>query len=375
LPQLSGWAYTEQSIASEIMGMDGVLLTARLLLAGVFAVAGAAKLMDPAGTRRALTGFGVPDRLAGSLALALPIMELALAAALLPLASARLAAIAAVALLLAFLTAIVGNLVQGRKPDCRCFGQWRATPIGASTVVLNLALIAMAGLCAWSPGPSVVAWLDTFTVFERVAIVAGAMAMIGIAATVWLLWQMLQQQRTLSARLEQWESRLAGRSTPPAKSTHEGLPIGSKAPSFALDALGGGHAMLDNLLAAGKPVLLVFTDPDCEACEAMLPDLVRWQHDPSFTLAVVSAGTPEENQSLAAHGLQHVALQWKAEVADDYECAGTPGAVLVRPDGTIGSAIAGGREAIARLVASLAAAPAQAPRIGATLFLRRSGIS
>ena len=52
--------------------MDGTLLIARLLLAGVFAMAGLAKLIDPAGTRRGLTGFGVPDRFAGSLALALP---------------------------------------------------------------------------------------------------------------------------------------------------------------------------------------------------------------------------------------------------------------------------------------------------------------
>ena len=74
--------------------MDGILLIARLLLAGVFAVAGAAKLTDLAGTRRALAGFGIPDRLGGSLALALPLAELAIAVALLPRASARLAAMA-----------------------------------------------------------------------------------------------------------------------------------------------------------------------------------------------------------------------------------------------------------------------------------------
>src|SRR6187551_335363 len=67
---------------SEIAGMDGILLIARLLLAGVFAVAGAAKLTDLAGTRRALAGFGIPDRLGGSLALALPLAELAIAVAL-----------------------------------------------------------------------------------------------------------------------------------------------------------------------------------------------------------------------------------------------------------------------------------------------------
>jgi uncharacterized membrane protein YphA (DoxX/SURF4 family) len=349
--------------------MDGTLLIARLLLAGVFAMAGVAKLIDPAGTRRGLTGFGVPDRFAGSLALALPAAELAVATALLPLASARAAALAALVLLLIFLTAIIGNLSQGRKPDCRCFGQLRAAPIGASTVVFNVALIAVALLCAWSPGPSIVDWLDAFPMFERTAIVTGAIAMIGIAAIGWLLWRLLQQQQKLTARLEQLESRLAGASMGPAKSTHEGLPVGSKAPPFALDALGGGHLTLDNLLAAGKPVLLVFTDPDCDVCEAMLADLARWQHEPSFTLAVMSAGSPEENTALNAHGLRHVALQWKAEVANAYACEGTPGAVLVQLDGTVGSAVAGGKEAIAKLVASLTGLAQQSKRMGSTLFL------
>ena len=36
-------------------------LIARLLLAGVFAVAGAAKLADPAGSRKTLVDFGVPE--------------------------------------------------------------------------------------------------------------------------------------------------------------------------------------------------------------------------------------------------------------------------------------------------------------------------
>jgi len=166
------------------------------------------------------------------------------------------ALVAALVLLLIFLTAIIGNLSQGRKPDCRCFGQLRAAPIGASTVVFNVALIAIAILCAWSPGPSIVDWLDAFPMFDHIAIVTGAIAMIGIAAIGWLLWRLLQQQQKLFARLEQLESRLAGASMGPAKSTHEGLPVGSKAPPFALDALGGGHLTLDNLLAAGKPVLV-----------------------------------------------------------------------------------------------------------------------
>jgi uncharacterized membrane protein YphA (DoxX/SURF4 family) len=44
--------------------MDVALLLARLLLASVFIVAGAAKLADHKGSRRTLADFGVPTPLA-----------------------------------------------------------------------------------------------------------------------------------------------------------------------------------------------------------------------------------------------------------------------------------------------------------------------
>ena len=47
-------------------------------------IAGAAKLADPAGSRKAVTEFGLPETLAGTLAVLLPVAELAAAALLLP---------------------------------------------------------------------------------------------------------------------------------------------------------------------------------------------------------------------------------------------------------------------------------------------------
>ena len=53
----------------------------------VFVAAGAAKLADRAGSRQAVAAFGVPS-LATPLATLLPLAELAVAAALIPAASA-----------------------------------------------------------------------------------------------------------------------------------------------------------------------------------------------------------------------------------------------------------------------------------------------
>src|SRR5438445_3090165 len=96
--------------------MDAALLVARLLLASVFALAALAKLTDRAGSRRALIHFGVPAALAPPLAVLLPLAELAVAAALVPVASAWWGTLGAPTLLFLFSPAIRAHLARGRKP-------------------------------------------------------------------------------------------------------------------------------------------------------------------------------------------------------------------------------------------------------------------
>ncbi|HWQ31396.1 MAG TPA: MauE/DoxX family redox-associated membrane protein, partial [Blastocatellia bacterium] len=103
--------------------MEIVLLVVRLILAAVFGVAGVAKFADREGSRKALAGFGVPEAVAAPLAVILPVVEIALALALLPLGTAWVAAGGALALLLVFSIGIAVNLARGNSPDCHCFGQ------------------------------------------------------------------------------------------------------------------------------------------------------------------------------------------------------------------------------------------------------------
>jgi uncharacterized membrane protein YphA (DoxX/SURF4 family) len=106
--------------------MGVALLVGRCLLAGVFLVAGVAKLADLEGSRRAVAEFGVPQSLAGRLGVALPAAELAVAVVLMVGASARFGALAALALLLVFVEAITAALARGSSADCHCFGQLHA---------------------------------------------------------------------------------------------------------------------------------------------------------------------------------------------------------------------------------------------------------
>jgi hypothetical protein len=126
--------------------MNVALLVLRLLLAVVFATAAAAKLTDRAGARRAVRDFGVPAALVPAVAVCLPVVELAIALALLPLTSAWWAATGALVLLLVFVVAIAANLMRGNRPECRCFGQLSSKPLGWRTLGRTGLLAAVAAM-------------------------------------------------------------------------------------------------------------------------------------------------------------------------------------------------------------------------------------
>jgi peroxiredoxin len=354
--------------------VDVALLVARVILAAVFTVAGVAKLADRAGSRQAVIDFGAPVTLATPLALFLPLVELAVAAALLPVASAWWSALGALALLLFFIAAMAVNLARGRKPDCHCFGQLGSSPVGWSTLARNGILAGAAGFIVWQgrhdPGPSALSWAAHLTPAELVGLVAGLLLLGLLIGQGSFLLNLARQHGRLLVRLEALEARLdAGDSEPSAPqeapaAPEPGLPVGSPAPPFSLSGLHGETLTLDFLRAAGKPVLLVFSDPGCGPCHALLPEIGRWQRDhaASLTVALVSRGALEVNRATSAEqGLTHVLVQQDREVADAYLAAGTPSAVLVRPDGTIGSPLAAGADQIRALVARTAGAPIPLP--------------
>ena len=97
--------------------MTVVLLVARLLLIATFAVSGIAKIVDPAGTRKAIVGFGFRDRSARVGAWGLPVVEIGVATAMLWRATAWWGSLGALALLIVFCTVVGVNLSRGRAPD------------------------------------------------------------------------------------------------------------------------------------------------------------------------------------------------------------------------------------------------------------------
>jgi peroxiredoxin/uncharacterized membrane protein YphA (DoxX/SURF4 family) len=357
--------------------MDAALLIARLVLAAVFILAGVAKLSDFKGSHKAIIDFGLPALLASPLALLLPLAELGAAAALIPASSAWWGALGALGLLLLFLVGISINLARGRKPDCHCFGQLHSAPAGWKTLARNGALAAVAGFVLWEgyyggAGPSAISWVGALSAAQLLALLVGILVLALLAGQWWFLVHLLRQNGRLLVRLEAVEASIAtggsvvapSQNGTPVRQEAEGLPVGSEAPDFNLSGLHGETLTLEALRSSDKPVMALFTDPGCGPCNAMLPDVGRWQeeHAHKLTLALISRGEVEENKTKAQeHALKNVLLQKDWEVSESYEVEGTPSAVLISTDGKIASPVAGGAEGIRSLLAYAVGERAQLP--------------
>jgi peroxiredoxin len=362
--------------------MDALLLAARLILAVVFVVSGVAKLLDLSGAQAAMRSFGVPESMTRSAAIALPIAEIVIALLLIPATSAIWGGLLAFLLLLVFVASIGYNLSKGRKFECHCFGQLSRSEIGPPTLVRNavLAVIAgfvvVAGIARGNAGPGITDVLGSLDAFQWVMLILAVVILVALGAISWLLVHLLGQNGRLLVRLDRIETALEDADIELSdededededEEEEEGLPFGAPAPAFTLSGLHGETMTLDALRAPGKPVLLIFSDPGCGPCNSLMPDVGKWQHDLAdrLTTVVVTRGSVEENRAKQRqNNLTHVLMQKDSEVADAYVTFGTPTAVLVRPDGTIGSAAAGGTDDIRTLVKQIVAGnvPVPAPR-------------
>jgi methylamine dehydrogenase accessory protein MauD len=218
---------------------------------------------------------------------------------------------------------------------------------------------------------SAAGWLGDLSSAQLVGLIGGVVVLGLLAAAQaaqgLFLTHLLRQNGRLLVRIEALEGGLATDDAVPAPSENEarpeaGLPLGSQAPGFGLSGIYGETLTLDSLRARGKPVMLIFTHPDCAACTALLPEIGRWQQEQAanLTVALVSRGTAEENRVKSVeHGLSDVLVQEAWEVADPYRVKTIPSGVLVGPDGTIGSPLAAGPEAIRALVTQTVRTPAR----------------
>jgi methylamine dehydrogenase accessory protein MauD len=339
-------------------------LAARLILFAVFAVAGVAKLLDREGSREAARGFGVPESLSGAVGLGLPVAELATAVLLLFPSTAHAGAIAAIVLLGAFIIAIAAAMARGEAPDCHCFGAIHSEPAGAKTLIRNIVLAALAAfVVVTDPGATPWGWIGDLDTTQTWLLAAVAMMAVVIAGMAAFMFALLRQNGRILRRIDALEAGLPLEPdlAPSWDGTGHGLPIGDPAPAFELPGLDGVPVTLEQLRAPGRPVLLLFTDPACVPCNALMPDLGRWSRDyaDDLTIALISRGDATANRDKASeHGIPRILLQHDREIAELYNCTATPTGLAIGADGAVALPAAPGSDAIHALVDALTGAPA-----------------
>ena len=315
--------------------MDALLLVSRVVLALVLVVAAVAKMVNRPGTKESLERFGVRASVAPAASVALPVVELGIAVALVPVQTAWAAALAALVLLTAFTVAIGVAIVRGDDAPCNCFGTISARPIGPKVLARNLVLIGLAFfvVAAGRSGDSAVAWTADLSTGAALGLAGGVLLAIALAINGAFLWQLFRQNGRLWIEIEALRTELDERGQ--AKRPSQ---MGQPAPRFELPDLSGRLVSLDDLLEGGRALWLVFSDPGCGACDSVLPEIARLQSDPLADPwpVLLTLGSAEENRAkVSDHGVQLVLLHEDFELPGSLGLGGVPGLVLLDPAGQI----------------------------------------
>jgi peroxiredoxin len=185
-----------------------------------------------------------------------------------------------------------------------------------------------------------------------IALLAAAVVVeaVVLAGVVWVSYHLLRQNGRVLARLEALEAPGAEPSLAHSKIKRDGLQPGTPAPAFRLPTLGGGEVELSDYV--GRALLLVFSDPACAPCMALLSRLDAAARVSTTPVLVVSRGSVEANRrKLQETGASlTVALQSHWEISRLYAKFSTPVAYLIDEEGRIASTAACGGPAILSLL-------------------------
>jgi peroxiredoxin len=114
-----------------------------------------------------------------------------------------------------------------------------------------------------------------------------------------------------------------------------GLRLGKKAPDFILQSTAGGEAALHDF--AGRKVLLLFVQPGCSPCQAIVPELNRLQGAGNLQVLAVHNGDVEAARQWTSkvEARFPVLVQQNREVSRRYEVFATPFAFVLNEKGVI----------------------------------------
>ena len=357
---------------------DLTLLAAPLVVAGVFAISGFAKLGDTSEGVRGLRELQVPDLFVRDWVVrAHPLAEILVAIGLvvLPTPWRTVAAVGAVGLMTAYTLLVLAAVRRAREVSCNCFGR-RSEVVNRRTVVRNLALLALAVAalvdCAVAAAPiaRVVGGVDplAWTVILAVTAVVGWLIGHGYAAG--------PPRRAGAGRgagaggrgagagqgLADGNGRASGRGAGADGAGADGADGADGAeddeprapiPAETLTSADGTTTTLTELVQT-RAAVLVFLEPTCGSCARLLSELPAWrQVIPELAIVAVRRRPGPGPQSGRTDGTAATSDEpfpkspggyWaESSSAEAFGVSGgTPWAVLLGADGLIaGGPVAG----------------------------------
>ncbi|MFT3745562.1 MAG: redoxin domain-containing protein [Pyrinomonadaceae bacterium] len=338
--------------------MDIFLLVLRLALTAVLGVAAFGKLIDREGSEKALNDFGVPKALIPGFVFLLPVAEIVVAISLLFVQVSWFGAIGAAGLFLVFTTGMVYQYAKGNAPDCHCFGQIHSEVVGVTSILRNVALIAIAVvlIAAGSSNQG----LDLVSKDQDIMQVVIGIAVIGLlAAVVYFLKKISEQQVQIMRRIELMElvSQEGGEvAREEITHPHEGLPIGGLFPDFELLDVNANTVSLASMTSVGTPTLFFFVSPTCNPCKALLPEIDQWRKElmGKVNFVFISNGKAQDNiDKFGNDPMRPILLQKQRELADGVKAQWTPTVILMDANGRVASHPTAGDTAIRSLISQL----------------------
>ncbi len=344
--------------------MFALFIFFRLLLAGVFALAGFTKLRDPARTREDFESLGLPIRFVPTLSLCLPLIELGIGTLLLIGPLAHLGAAGALGLLTIF-TAMMGlNLWRGRQATCACFGSLTRAHIGPAALARNIGLMAVAGVLLL-PAPKT---SSDFVGLPPTVLLIGTVAIFGCLALfgAWWVFQLWRQQGRLLLRIEQLEQNIGTRIATTDTPESVALPrppelVNQPAPALTLHDVTGKHIDLHAL--RGRPTVLFFLDSSCKHCRPLLLRLRAWS--PAAHVIIILAGPDDSPIEFAPTSM--VVTGDVLSAMQTFGVLSTPTAIAIAADGIVVEPTARGNAAVAQLMDRFSAQPQEAQHEFATV--------
>jgi uncharacterized membrane protein YphA (DoxX/SURF4 family) len=132
-------------------------LAARLVVGGVWVVAGVLKLPDPPASVRAVRAYQLlPETVVPLVGHGLPVLEVVVGACLLLGLVTRVVAVVSALLLLAFVVGISAAWARGLQIECGCFGGGAGPTADATSkypwdIARDVGLLLLSAWLAWRP--------------------------------------------------------------------------------------------------------------------------------------------------------------------------------------------------------------------------------